>query len=268
MSASIAQTIVRGSANPQTPAKVAVVIPTTLRASLERAVRSVYAQSLDGSVQILIGIDTVDGDPRMLDPLLTSLPKDWSLIILNPGYSTSVRHGGLQAARDGGVLRTTMSYLANSRYVAYLDDDNWWDPDHLETLLSAIAGQDWAFSLRWYADPQTLEPICIDEWESVGPGAGTYAAKAGGFVDPSSLMIDKLRCEEALRWWSIPLANDQSGMSADRNVFQALSGKFNFAGTGKATSNYAIDPNDPIHARRSGWIQGKLESGTDAKSTD
>ena len=38
---------------------VAVIIPTTLRPELCRAVRSVFAQDFPGSVQILIGIDVV-----------------------------------------------------------------------------------------------------------------------------------------------------------------------------------------------------------------
>jgi len=35
----------------------AVVMPTLLRPSLERAVRSVFAQDLGGRIQLLIGVD-------------------------------------------------------------------------------------------------------------------------------------------------------------------------------------------------------------------
>ncbi|MDP6842980.1 MAG: glycosyltransferase, partial [Rhodospirillales bacterium] len=170
MQHSITSTISGKKADPQNPAKTAVVVPTTLRASLIQAVESVYEQSLDGTIHILIGVDKPGEATDILHQLKNKLPDRHILTIVDPGYSTSVRHGGLHPARDGGTLRTVLSYHANSPYVAYLDDDNWWDPDHLGSLLSAIENKDWAFGLRWYVHPETRKPICVDEWESVGPG--------------------------------------------------------------------------------------------------
>jgi len=44
-------------------------------------------------------------------------------------------------------------YAANSRYVGYLDDDNWIHEGYLARLRAAIEGRDWAYTLRWYVDP-------------------------------------------------------------------------------------------------------------------
>jgi hypothetical protein len=155
-----------------------------------------------------------------------------------------------------------MSYAANSRHVAYLDDDNWWAPDHLATLLDAIAGHEWAFSLRWYADADSGRPLCVDEWESVGPGARVFRERFGGFVDPNCLMIDKVACEPVLRWWCMPLAGDARAMSEDRNVFHLLKTHHKGRGTGKATSYYVIHPTDGMHPSRLNWVRSKRPNGT------
>ena len=133
-----------------------------------------------------------------------------------------MRRGGLYPGASCGALRTILSYAAHSRRVAYLDDSSWWAPDHLHTLCEALNGRDWAFSLRWYVDPQTQQPLCIDEWEAVGPDAGIFKSRFGGFVPASCLMLDKVVCEPVLRWWSFPLPGDSRALSEDRNVFHFL----------------------------------------------
>ena len=233
---------------------VAVVMPSILAPSLRRAVESVYSQTLAGRIQILIGIDQAAGSRDIVDEICRTRPGNCILTLLDLGYSTSVRHGGLHAARDGGAMRTVLSYLANSPHLAYLDDDNWWRPDHLSSLHAAIQEADWAFGLRWFVDHETQQPLCVDAWESVGPGKGTYAAAAGGFVDPSSLMINKQKCEPVLRWWSIPVSGDEKGMSADRHVFSLLKQNARVAETGQATTYYVMDPTDAMHPARLKWI--------------
>jgi hypothetical protein len=232
----------------QTPFDVAVVIPTLLRPSLERAVRSVFAQDFGGRVQVLIGIDVAAGDPTILSRLAESCPPHMMLTLCDPGYSTSIRHGGLYSNRFSGALRTIMSFAANSRHIAYLDDDNWWDPRHLTTLHDAQNGVAWSFSARFFVDSVSGETIALDDWESVGPDRGVFAEKFGGFVDPSSLMIDKMLCHDVVPLWSIsPFEN---GTGEDRLVFTALKARHPWRATGQATSFYAIDETDANHTMR------------------
>jgi len=222
--------------------QVAVVTPTVLRHSLLKAAQSVFAQQIDGRGQWLIGVDQPLGERTILSEIQAIKPANWDVLVFDPGYSTSVRRGGLHPAKDGGALRTILSYMANSRFVAYLDDDNWWSADHLPSLLTAIRGHEWAYSRRWFVDAESLQPLCEDQWESVGPGKGVFAEFRGGFVDPNTLLLDKLACEPVLRWWSIPLQNCPKGMSADRNVFDMLM-QFLGSATGKASCFYRLDPN-------------------------
>ena len=232
----------------QEPFDFAVVIPTTLRPTLLDAVQSVFDQKFDGSVQILIGVDTSYGERTHIERLCSSTPDRHSVLLFYPGYSTSRRHGGQSASWDGGSLRTILSYLANSRYIAHLDDDNWWSDDHLPSLYTSLrSGFDWAYALRWFVHPRSRRPICRDEWEFVGPGRGYFSQ---GWVDPNCLAIDKIACEAVLRWWSIPLRNSTKAMDADRNVFRILRTEFRGISTGLHSVFYEISETDLMHPYR------------------
>ena len=239
----------------QEPYGAAIILPTLLRSALTRAVQSVFAQDFDGRIQILIGIDQAEGERTQLDRLAAECPAHIALDLFDPGYSTSIRHGGLYPNKVTGSLRTLMTYAANSQYVAYLDDDNWWAPDHLSSLRAAIEGHDWSWSQRWFVDPEDSLPICIDEWESVGPDAGVFKQRFGGFVDPSSLLIDKLACHEILPAWCLtPFAD---GRGSDRLVFERLRQGHKGRTTGRATSFYTINPADIVHLSRLQYFRQK-----------
>jgi len=244
--------------DPQAPFDVAVVIPTLLRPTLDQAVRSVYAQDLDGRVQILIGVDRAEGDRGVFEALAADLPARMALTVLDPGYSTSLRWGGLHRALDGGALRTVLSYLANSRRVAYLDDDNWMTPDHLSALTAALGTGLWAYSLRWFVpDPREGLDPAVDVWESIGPGRGLFAAKLGGWVDPNCLMLDKIAGESALAAWARPI-EALGGWSADRNVFRQLVALQPDPGAvGRPTVHYRLNPTDDMHRLRLALMRGE-----------
>jgi len=232
----------------QRPFDAAVVMPTILRPSLREAIASVFDQKFSGTIQVLIGIDGKDGGIEVVEQACARRPENCTVQVLYPGYSTSSRHGGLYPTRDGGALRCVLTYLANSRYVAYLDDDNWWHPDHLADLARSIHAGHWAYSLRWFVHPESRRPICVDRWESVGPGSGIFTE---GFVDPNCLMIDKLACGEAIPRWTAPSpGNPTPGGGADRQVLKALRDGHVGVATGNATAYYVIEPKDPMHPLR------------------
>jgi hypothetical protein len=232
----------------QQPMDAAVVIPTVLRPQLRSALESIFAQRFYGRIHVLIGIDSIQGDLAMLDAVCSNRPSHCAVQVLWPGYSTSVRHGGLTPPGDGGASRAILTLLAKSPYVAYLDDDNWWGAEHLYTLRRALDDANWAFSLRWFVHPETRRPICIDAWESLGPGSGLFAEQFGGFVDPSCLMVNKVACPRTPIAWTFPLPGDP--MSSDRSVFSLLSRNHRGQGTGQATTFYALNLNDGMHPFR------------------
>ena len=239
----------------QVPFDTAVVIPSVLRPSLADSLRSVFNQNFPGRIQVLVGLDRSGSasapDLALIEQTCSDIPAHCAVQVLYPGYSTSVRHGGLSPARDGGTMRTVLTHLANACCVAYLDDDNTWAPDHLFRLRRALADNDadYAFSRRWFVHHETGRPVAIDEWESVGPDRGLFAQRMGGFIDPNTLMIDRERCRDAIVAWTTPLPGDPKAMSADRMVFARLRSLRGVA-TNEATALYRLDPNDEMHPIR------------------
>jgi tetratricopeptide (TPR) repeat protein len=204
----------------QEPAAVAVVVQTILRPSLGKAIRSIFHQDFVGRIHLLIGIDVHRGDATILTQLAKECPPHVTMTVLDPGYSTSRRHGGTYPNYYGGSLRTVLSYLANSRLIAYLDDNDWYAGNHLSALTTAIKDKDWAWSGRWLVHQDSLLPICRDEWDSVGDRPGINAERYGGFVQPSGLMMDKEACHFVFPFWSVAAFPDGTG--EDRLVFNEL----------------------------------------------
>jgi len=233
----------------QKPYDVSFVMPSIGRKEIIKAISSIFQQKVD-RIQVLIGIDKPQDNLTFLDNFLEDCPKHVTVNVFYPGYSTSLRHGGMSLAGDGGTLRSTLTQLANSKYVAYLDDDNWWGDTHLSDLMAAIKNKAWAFSLRFFIHPHSKNTICIDEWESVGPGKGIFLQKFGGFVDPNCLIIDKELCWQCIPLWSIPLKGDVKAMSADRNIFNFLKNHSSPGATENASTFYVLDPNDGLHSQR------------------
>jgi glycosyltransferase involved in cell wall biosynthesis len=245
---------------------ISVVIPTIARPSLINTVRSLYRQTHQRPIQIMIGIDKPVSDVKqIIKSLETGRPDHISVFIYDPEFSTSARHGGVHPARDGGSLRSFLSYLAKAPFIAYMDDDNRILPTHLQDLRQTIIRNHFAFSYRRFIHPDGVTYICDDQWESVGPKKGMYADKFDGFIDPNCLMIRKSACLYAIAYWTRPLSHDPEGMSADRNVSRFLSKFAKGEATGKATVDYILstdDPMTPIRAIYLGerWINAHMAS--------
>lgn len=100
-------------------ALVATVIATHRRPeALRAAVRSALAQSVRD--QVVMVVDDGAGLPE--------LPDDPRLFAVSLARNTGT----------AGVVRNVGIRLTRSRYVAFLDDDNLWEPDHLARALTAL----------------------------------------------------------------------------------------------------------------------------------
>jgi Glycosyl transferase family 2 len=100
-------------------ARVATIIATYRRPeSLLAAVRSALAQSVRD--QVVLVVDDGGGLPE--------LPDDPRLHACSLSINTAV----------AGLVRNVGIRLTRSGYVAFLDDDNEWEPDHLDVALAAL----------------------------------------------------------------------------------------------------------------------------------
>ncbi|MGE5512470.1 MAG: glycosyltransferase family 2 protein [Bacteroidota bacterium] len=129
-------------------ATISVVIPYFQRKPgiLSAALRSIAAQQgLDGhAVQILI-VD--DGSLAPPEPELASVQ-------LPPAFSARIirqPNSGPAAARNTGLAAVEPS----CEYVAFLDSDDTWEPNHLSTALSALRHGEFYFGDIWYDDAAT-----------------------------------------------------------------------------------------------------------------
>jgi glycosyltransferase involved in cell wall biosynthesis len=102
------------------PPLVTVVIPTYRRPeSLPAAVRSVLAQTI-ADLRVIVVDDGGGGLPE--------LPDDPRVVAVSLAHNTAVL----------GVVRNVGIRLADSEFVAFLDDDNEWEPEHLATALAVL----------------------------------------------------------------------------------------------------------------------------------
>jgi hypothetical protein len=207
----------------QTPFDAAVVMVTVVRDTFAQALHSVFAQAFAGRIQVLVGVDRWIGDRAALEQLARQAPPHVAVTTLDLGYSTSVRNGGLYPSHYGGALKTILSYAANSRYVTYLDDDNWYAPQHIASMIEAVSGKAWAFSLRQFVAPDSSEVLCPDTWESLGPGRGVYGKAQGGFVDTNCFLIDTQSCHDVFPEWA--MTRFAGGTGGDRQVLAKLRGR-------------------------------------------
>lgn len=107
------------AAGPLPTALVATVIATHRRPDeLRAAVRSALDQTVRD--QVVVVVDDGAGLPE--------LPEDPRLFAVSLSRNTGV----------AGIVRNVGIRLSRSRYVAFLDDDNRWEPDHLERALAAL----------------------------------------------------------------------------------------------------------------------------------
>lgn len=126
----------KDSLAPQSPL-VSVIMPTRDRPHwLRRAALSVLCQSHSALELIVVNDGGAD-----VSSLLEELDTE--------GRVVSIR---LPRPRDRSAARNAGLALAHGEYVAYLDDDDWWEADHLETLVGALerSGEAVAYSNSRY----------------------------------------------------------------------------------------------------------------------
>lgn len=101
-----------------------VVIPLYNKAdTIERTIRSVWAQSFNDYELIVVNDGSTDGSLNVVKELSSEAP----IVIVDK------KNGGVSSARNAGAN------LATGKYIALLDGDDVWYPNHLGMLANAIA---------------------------------------------------------------------------------------------------------------------------------
>ena len=136
----------------------------------------------------------------------------------------------------GHRVYAASSFLVNADIVCYLDEDNWYEDNHVERLVSKIQeGYDWAYSLRKIYDKDG-NYVCNDNCESLGKWP-VFFNEQTFHIDTSSFAV---RRDAAVRvghsWYG------QWG--ADRQFFSTLKHYYpRFACTSEYSMCYRLDGN-------------------------
>lgn len=196
------------------PVSVAVITPTVGGPHLEACVRSVQAQDLPNVAHYVV----VDGPEHeaAVDAVLAKVRNRGVVRVLRLPHNTGA--GGWNGHRIYGA----MPYLVDADYVAFLDEDNEFDPDHLRGLVKAAVGArvPWAHSLRRIMD-QAGADICPDNCESLGGITHTVCGPGDHLVDTSCFLLKRDLAIQHAHAWNVR-ARDPSGREPDRDLTRAL----------------------------------------------
>jgi len=213
---------------------ILVITPTTGSPELADAVNSVLCQT-DRDVEHLIVVDGVQFSSKV------------DKVLSNAGIITGGRIKRIDlpfnTGKDGFYGHRIMAgfgHLINHDYVLFLDQDNWFEYDHVESLINIIESKelDWAYSLRQIFD-KDKNYITADNCESLGRWPA-WVNENAHLIDTSSYCFKTSFYRQVCHLWDY-------GWGGDRRFYTILKDHIkhdNYACTGKYTLNYRLGGND------------------------
>ena len=198
--------------------RIMVITPTTGKDTLIKAMESVKAQTV--KTEHLIVIDGQEAE----DYFPTSFNGSFDFITLPENVGGNGWYGHRVYA--------AMPLMVNADYILFLDEDNWFEPNHVETMINKIKSKDllWSYSLRRICDERG-QYVLDDDCESLGRYP-TFYDHLLNFVDTN--------CYCFKREYLVTVAHAFYGQwGADRQFYKAAAEYLPaFGCTGEATVNY------------------------------
>ena len=205
--------------------KIAVVTPTIASDHLTRCIDSVDKQTYEDIVHYIF-IDGCQYEPKAREILVGSSKTRMIELEENVGKGWY-----------GHRVYAACSFLVNADVICYLDEDNFFEPNHIETVVKKLQeGNDWVYSLRNIHDKEG-KFLCEDNCESLG--------KWPVYFNPEVHHIDT-SCFAVRRDVAVRIGHAWYGQwGADRQFFGALKNHFpKYSCTNQYTTNYRLDGNE------------------------
>jgi glycosyltransferase involved in cell wall biosynthesis len=210
--------------------KVAIITPTIGTESLAKNLQSVQSQTYENVKHVVV----CDGDEYYFK--VKSKIDDHhhdNLIGINLPKNTGA--DGYNGHRIYGAI----PFLIDADYFIFLDEDNWIEPNHVESLVNAVKGYDWAFSLRKIVD-EDGKYICNDDCESLGLWH-TCLSVNEFFVDVNCYFISKKLAIKTAPIWYRRNRHPDEQPEVDRLLIHVLrQNKTKYTTTGEYTLNYKV----------------------------
>jgi glycosyltransferase involved in cell wall biosynthesis len=205
---------------------VTVITPTTGSHQLYNVLASVSKQTYSNIEHIVVA----DG-PQYSKVTQGMLEGSQALLIQLP-YNTG------HSQYNGHRIYGAMSYIANGDYLCFLDQDNWYEDHHIESLVDVIQrGSEWAYSLRKIVSQEGTY-ICNDDCESLGKWTSVINDK---FIDVNCFMIPKAAAIQFSPYWYRRARHPQEQPEVDRILspfMMQMCKKFDT--NGEYTVNYRV----------------------------
>jgi glycosyltransferase involved in cell wall biosynthesis len=199
--------------------RVMVITPTTGKDTVKQAIMSVSKQTIP--TEHLLVFDGKEAEEKM---------SEWYLLDNTQTITLPENVGG--DGWYGHRVYAAMPLMVNADYILFLDEDNWFEPNHVETMIAKIKSKDlmWSYSLRRICN-EAGEYICDDDCESLGRYPAVYDHTIN-FVDTN--------CYCFKREYLVGIAHNFYGKwGADRPFYRAAASALPaFGCTGEATVNY------------------------------
>jgi glycosyltransferase involved in cell wall biosynthesis len=205
--------------------KIAVVTPTIASEHLTKCIDSVDKQTYEDIVHYIF-IDGCQYEPKAREVLVGSSKTRMIELEENVGKGWY-----------GHRVYAACSFLVNADVICYLDEDNFFEPNHIETVVKKLQeGNDWVYSLRNIHDKEG-KFLCEDNCESLG--------KWPVYFNPEVHHIDT-SCFAVRRDVAVRIGHAWYGQwGADRQFFGALKNHFpKYSCTNQYTTNYRLDGNE------------------------
>ena len=213
--------------------RTVVVTPTTGTKDLRKCIQSVQEQTLLGVVHLIVvdGPEHVEKVEAILEPFKNKMPLHTMVLPFNAGANGWLGHR----------IYASMANLLDYDYIAYLDEDNFYDPDHLELMHKMVVRHnlDWTFSLRKIIDGNG-NVLTVDNCESLGNMSHTVLSWDDFLVDTSCYFLIPKVAQAIAPYWMHTARNGE--IEADRSVCRFLLNHPTFKGKGvpKYTLNYMV----------------------------
>lgn len=238
-------------------ATVTVITPTVGIPALERCIRSVAAAAVEAEAMNVHVMHVIVADGSSYhEPVCRIVSKMRQLSILH-----HENHRLLQLPFNTGANRmnghriyAAMPWLVNSDWVAYLDEDNWFDPTHLYHMLKAATSSatgkpvEWVHSLRKICDDTGLV-LVDDNCESLGLLSPCWNRPGEHFVDTNCLLLRRNVACALSPLWDVPLI-------ADRGVSAKLIESYHGTTSKHYSVNYTIGPDHSCGVQAEFFMQG------------
>ena len=205
---------------------VVIITPTTGDSKLTQCIASVECQTYSNLVHLVVadGPQFVPNTQKIIEGAtkIKFLP-----LVENTGANGYYGHRIFAAA----------GHLVNQDYVIYLDQDNWLDDNHVETIIKTIDENnlDWCYSLRKIYDSEG-NYILNDDCESLGKWEA-WVGNNVHHVDTNCFCVKRDIAASLSAFW-------HRGWGGDRIFYSALNTYFpKYDTTGKYTVNYRLGGN-------------------------